>query len=187
VTGCCESTLYMKVHYGEHVFAVCASFSQHRVEVSALAGVSVQGKFDHPEAVQTPPGGGMVARSIGRYAHVTPRSWKPLRSASPCATASRCQARLEASARAGVSVPGEFDHPEADPTPPGGGMVARLIGRHAHLTPCSWNRYDQHAARDGAERSEARLEASARAGVSVPWEFDHPEAGPTPPGGGPAG
>ena len=48
----------MKVHYGEHVFAVCGSFSQHRVEVSALAGVSVQGEFDHPEADPTPPGGG---------------------------------------------------------------------------------------------------------------------------------
>ena len=81
MNGCCESTLYMKVHYGEHVFAVCASFSQHRVEVSALAGVSVQGEFDHPEAVLTPPGGGMATRSIGRHAHVTPLT---INRYSPC-------------------------------------------------------------------------------------------------------
>ena len=50
----------------------------------------------------------------------------------------RSEARLEASAHAGVSVPEEYDHLEADPTPSGarsgGGMVARLIGTGDTLT-----------------------------------------------------
>ena len=121
MNGCCESTLYMKVHYGEHVFAVCASFSQHRVEVSALAGVSVQGEFDHPEAVLTPPGGGMATRSIGRHAHVTPCYHKPLLTVPGSQGEPSERACFEVPTHASAAVSWEFDHPEADPTPPGGG------------------------------------------------------------------
>ena len=42
-----------------------------------------------------------------------------------------------------------------------------------------------HAAVEGAE--QARFQVPTRASATVPREFDHPEAVPTPPGGGPAG
>ena len=38
---------------------------------------------------------------------------------------------------------------------------------------------------EGAE--QARIQVPARASAAVSWEYDHPEAVPTPPGGGAAG
>ena len=34
---------------------------------------------------------------------------------------------------------------------------------------------------------QARIQVPTRMSAAISWEFDHPEAGPAPPGGGPTG
>ena len=161
---------------------------RRRIETSTRAWACVSQKFDHPEADPIPCGGGTPAQSIRRHAHMALDSIGRYAecSGTPLPGIERSvRRRVETSTRAWVFVSQKFDHPEADPTPRGGGLPAQSIWRPAHMTLDSIGRYAEHPGYRGIEHFlRGRIEASTCATATGLQKFDHLEAHPGPPDSG---
>ena len=144
--------------------------------------------FEHREAFLTPLGGGTIAQSLIRTAHLAP--CHDIRY-SRCQTAPSRQVRpirdhIWRSTRVGVVGWPVFEHREAFLTPLGGGTIAQSPNRTAHLAPCHDIRYSRCQTEPSRQVRpiQDHIWRSTRVGVFGWPVFEHREAFLTPLGGG---
>jgi hypothetical protein len=160
---------------------------RERIWRATRVGVVGWPVFEHHEAFLTPLGGGTIAQSLIRTAHLAP--CHDIRY-SRCQTAPSRQVRpiqdhIWRSTRVGVFGWPVFEHREAFWIPLGGGTIARSLIRTAHLAPC----HDICYSRCLPDPSCASIPRTHLAGYTcgsgrLAAVLEHCAAVLTPPGGG---
>ena len=117
---------------------------RERIWRSARVGAVGWPVFEHREAFLTPLGGGTIAHSLIRTAHLAP--CHDIRY-SRCLCLNRLvrpiRERIWRATRVGAVGWPVFEHREAFLTPLGGGTIAHSLIRTAHLAPCHDIRYSR--------------------------------------------